>query len=143
MFSWTVKAIAKTRATPRTIWQQCIQFEHIPLWDVTMEWCKLNGPLQVGVTGQAKLKSQKSPLQFTVTHVEPEHLYQDESKVIGSTFNFRQQLEPVEGGTLITHSIKVSGLTAPILALLMKNSLHKSLNQSLHNFVRLIEGKKA
>lgn len=80
-----------------------------PAWDAQAEWVTRRGPFATGSRGEMKFQGM-DPLAYTLTRVEPEREFVDETPVGDLTVRVSHLLEPLDGGRLrLTYAAEVDG----------------------------------
>ena len=80
-----------------------------PAWDVQAEWVTRESPFVTGSRGEMKFQGM-DPLAYTLTRVEPEREFVDETPVGDLTVRVSHLLEPLDGGRLrLTYAAEVDG----------------------------------
>jgi hypothetical protein len=97
-----------TAASTAAVWRLYSDVSRWPSFDADAERIELDGPFAVGSRGTMKLRGQ-DPLPFTLTEVEPERLFTDETPVGDAVVRVRHLLDPADGGTRITYKVEIEG----------------------------------
>ena len=130
----------KTTAGKDAIWQLWADVPKRTRWDDSLEWAKINGPFQLGATGELKLKDQ--PIRkFEVTECEPKTRYTDRFFLpLGAKMDWLHSInEMPDGENEVTFRVEVSGPTAFILAPIMRHILKNVLPRTVEKLVTLAE----
>jgi hypothetical protein len=92
-----------------SIWALYDDVNTWPAWDAQAEWVTREGPFATGSRGEVKFKGM-DPLAYTLTRVEPEREFVDETPVGDLTVRVSHLLEPLTGGRLrLTYAAEVDG----------------------------------
>jgi hypothetical protein len=108
---WEYEHSIEGSVSRSAIWGLYSDVSAWPQWDRGIEWIKLDGGFEEGVSGTIKPKDQ-DPLPFRLTRVSVNSGFSDETVVPGAgiTIGFTHTLESVgEGLTRITHRVSISG----------------------------------
>jgi hypothetical protein len=109
----------------------------IPVADV--EHAKLDGSFRAGSMGEVKLEGQTAR-KFLITHCEPLQGYTDRYFLpFYGKMDWHHTIKETGGIRKVTFNIEVSGPSALILALIMRNILRDSLPPSIDKLVSLAE----
>lgn len=109
------------------IWKKLLYWQEWPTWDKGMESVTFDGPLKNGSAGTLKLKKGPS-VQLVVTELTELKSYTDEFSLFGTRFIFIHFLTPLPGNQFrVTVEVEADGLSAPIMAGIMKSGLEKEL----------------
>ncbi|MFF2077211.1 SRPBCC family protein [Kitasatospora sp. NPDC058162] len=113
---WEYEHSLVADVTPEAVWALYRDPESWLRWDHGLAAIALHGPFEVGTKGVLTPKGQDE-LPFTLTEVEPDRRFADETAVNGLVLHFIHTLEPQEDGrTRITHRVEITGPAAPDLA---------------------------
>jgi hypothetical protein len=107
--SWEYEHSADSQASPASVWERYKDVDH---WS---EWSKkgvaessLDGDFKVGTQGTSKAPNLPKG-KFELIEVEPEQGFVSKAKMPGATLVFEHRLEPIDGGTRITHRATLDG----------------------------------
>jgi hypothetical protein len=106
--SFTYEHSHRSSASPAAVWRLYSDVSRWPAFDAEAERIELDGPFAAGSRGTMKFRGQE-PLPFTLTEVEPERLFTDETRVGDAVVRVRHGLAPVGDGVEITHAVRVDG----------------------------------
>jgi hypothetical protein len=98
----------RSAASPAAVWRLYSDVSSWPAFDSEAERIELDGRFAAGAHGTMKLRGQE-PFGFTLTEVEPERLFTDETPVGDAVVRVRHVLTPVAGGVEITHAVRIDG----------------------------------
>lgn len=99
-----------------------------PAWNDALASAALSEPFAVGSRARVRFRTGLR-LRFTLTEVEPERVFTDESRLPGARMGHRHELEPLPdaAGVRLTNTIYIRGplarLWAPILGPQAKKGL--------------------
>ena len=103
-----------------------------PVWNDALAAASLDEPFQVGSRARVRFRTGLR-LRFTLTEVEPERVFTDESRLPGARMGHRHELQPLDGsdgaaaGVRLVNTIYIRGplarLWAPILGPQAKRGL--------------------
>ena len=106
---WEHEHTAETTAVPAAVWAVLSDLDHWAEWDTSMEWVRLDGPLEPGTSVVMKPIGQE-PITSTITAVDPNVRYADETVFGEVTLRFSHTLHPTaDGGTRVVHRLEVDG----------------------------------
>jgi uncharacterized protein YndB with AHSA1/START domain len=106
---WEHEHTAETTAVPAAVWAVLSDLDHWAEWDTSMEWVRLEGPLEPGTSVVMKPIGQE-PITSTITAVDPNVRYADETVFGEVTLRFSHTLHPTaDGGTRVVHRLEVDG----------------------------------
>lgn len=106
---WIHEHVAETAATPQQVWQVLSDLDNWGAWDTSMEWVRLEGPFAVGSEVVMKPTGQ-DPITSTITAVDPNSRYADETEFGGVLLRFSHTLEPLDADrTRVTHRLEITG----------------------------------
>jgi hypothetical protein len=136
---WIVYEKIKIKSTPSTIWHYWSDVENWKKWDPDIQWSSINGPFEVGTTGQ--LKPQKGPkASFIITELISHKKFIDQSKLPFTSLTFIHEIEEETSDFVtVTHGIQFTGLLSPLFSKLIGKSLAKGLPVSLQKLKELAE----
>jgi hypothetical protein len=109
---WTHEHAADTTLSPAAIWKVLADLDGWARWDTSMERVELLGPFAVGSQVSMTPHGQE-PIVSTITAIEENARYADETSFEGVTLRFSHQLSALPGGgTRITHRLEIDGPAA-------------------------------
>lgn len=134
-----VKRVSKN-ATPAQLWDYWSSTEKSKQWDGALEWGTVDGPFQLGQTGEIKVKDQ-APRKYEVIEFE-------ENKLLTQRFflpfwnkmDWRHTLVQTPAGVEVTYIVEVSGPSSFILAPIMKSILEAEIPATVDKFIEVAEG---
>ena len=140
---WTGEHTILVRADPHAIWER---WTRLDLWaedDPKTKWAKLDGPLQVGATGQ--LKPTQGPVsKLTITRLDQPNQFDCELHVPISTMRFEHRMEPAgDGQVRLTHRVVITGPLAGLYGLLFGRSIVAGLPDVMGNLARIVSGDQS
>ena len=136
---FVIEVTRKTTATREQIWALWADVPNRTRWDANLEYATLNGPFQTGSTGKVKLEGQPAR-KFLITYCEPLEGYTDRFFLpFYGKMDWHHTIEETEGGRQVTFKIDVSGLSAYLLAPIMRNILQDELPPTVDKLVSLAE----
>ena len=125
-------------AAPYEIWKLYCDVTNWKTWDSGLESSTLGGEFHAGTAGT--LTSKGGPaLPFTLTEVEPERRFVDQTVLPGATLVFTHELEPTLDGTRITHRIEIIGPDAERYTQMFGDNLRDGLPEAVEGVSRLAE----
>jgi Polyketide cyclase / dehydrase and lipid transport len=95
-------------ASPAAVWRVYSDVAQWPTFDAEAERIRLDGPFTAGTRGTMKFRGQE-PLAFTLTEVEPERVFTDETPVGEAVVRVRHRLDPTPDGVRITQAVEIDG----------------------------------
>lgn len=139
MFNWNITSTRTAHTSPEDVWNLWEDVPNWPSWDTELEWSRLNGKFAVGTTGTLKPKGWFSST-FTISQIIPHISHSETTHMPLTSLVFTHRLDKTNDKQVrITHSLKVSGLLAPLLWLTMRFQLKKSIPHALKNLVQKVE----
>jgi hypothetical protein len=108
---WTYEHSQTTTATPRQIWPLYADVAAWLRWDRGLTSVTLEGPFAAGSSGMLTPAGQDG-LPFTIVDATPNKEFTDETAIPGAVLRFIHRLDPVEGGTRVTHRLEIDGPAA-------------------------------
>lgn len=97
-----------------------------PAWNDALAAASLDEPFQVGSRARVRFRTGLR-LRFTLTEVESERMFTDESRLPGAQMGHRHELQPTADGVRLVNTIYIRGplarLWAPILGPQAKRGL--------------------
>ena len=107
--SWEYEHSADSKASPASVWDRYTDVEHWSEWSQKgVQESSLDGKFQVGTEGTSKAPNLPKG-KFELIEVEPEQGFASKAKLPGATLVFEHRLEPIDGGTRITHRATLDG----------------------------------
>jgi Polyketide cyclase / dehydrase and lipid transport len=105
--------------TPAAVWSAAYADASAwSLWNDALASASLDEPFVVGSRARVRFRTGLR-LRFTLTEVEPERVFTDESRLPGARMGHRHKLEPTADGVRLVNTIYIRGplahLWAPIL----------------------------
>ena len=108
---WAHEHTAETAANPKEVWQVLRDLDRWGAWDTSLEWVRLKGPFQVGSQVVMKPNGQ-DPITSVIVEASENRVYADQTDMGEVTLRFSHTLEPLEGGTRVTHRLEITGPAA-------------------------------
>jgi hypothetical protein len=106
--SFTYEHSITSAASPAAVWRLYSDVSQWPTFDAEAERIQLDGPFTAGSRGTMKFRGQE-PLAFTLTEVEPERVFTDETPVGEAVVRVRHRLEASADGVRITQRVEIDG----------------------------------
>jgi hypothetical protein len=101
--------VVEADVSPATVWALYDDVNTWPAWDAQAEWVTREGPFATGSRGEMKFTGM-DPLAYTLTRVEPEREFVDETPLGDLTVRVSHMLEPLaEGGVRLTYAAEIDG----------------------------------
>jgi hypothetical protein len=105
---WTTEYRAETTASADRVWAALRDLHSgIPLGPNSDSF-ELHGPFAVGTEVSITPQGQDTLLS-TIVELEPDRVYADRTEFGGLILTFRHTLEPLPGGTAVTHRLEIDG----------------------------------
>ncbi|NGQ95236.1 polyketide cyclase/dehydrase and lipid transport [Brevibacillus sp. SYP-B805] len=113
---WKFAHSVTTAAKAETIWKLYQDVHTWQQWDEGIENAELFGEFKEGTKGMLQPKGQDA-LEFVIAEVKPLQRFSDVTAIPGAgiTITFTHELEPLENGTRVTHTVLISGANAEAL----------------------------
>jgi hypothetical protein len=133
-----------TTASPAEIWRQWAEVADRTRWDDGLEWARLDGPFEVGSTGEVKLYDQ-SPTKFEIIECEPGRKYTDRFELpLGGSMTWYHSIAERGGGVrAVTFEVEVTGPTSVVLAPILRNILDEQLPSTVDKLIDVAEAASA
>ncbi|MFB6468880.1 hypothetical protein ACE38V_19175 [Cytobacillus sp. Hz8] len=130
----------KTTANKDAIWQLWADVPNRTSWDAGLEWAKINGPFQLGATGELKLKDQPAR-KYKIIECEPNTRYTDRFFLpMGGKMDWHHSIKEMSNGeNEVTFRIEVSGPTSFLLLSIMKLILKEEIPKTVEKLITLAE----
>jgi uncharacterized membrane protein len=140
----TLESQIQIGASPEQVFAFIADLEKHPQWSHCMEIAKTSeGPVGAGTTYQSKGKNfgMTSNEKVEVTAHEPNDRFAWESTgAFGWKFNWAFELQPQEGGTLLTERFEPpKGLAGGLINTLAAGSTRKAMQQGLDRIKETLE----
>lgn len=124
---WEHDYTAETTATPAAVWAVLGDLGHWAEWDTSLEWVRLDGPVQVGSAVVMKPIGQ-DPITVTVTAVDEWVRYADETVFGEVELRFSHTLHPTTGGgTRVVHRLEVDGPDAAAVGTMVSEDFPEAM----------------
>jgi uncharacterized protein YndB with AHSA1/START domain len=135
-----VTVTRETTASPDAVWRLWADVPQRTRWDEGLEWARIDGPFQVGATGQVKLKGQPK-VRFEILECEPSRRYTDRFFLpAGSKMDWQHTIdERSHGPRTVTFRVLVTGPTSLVLTPVMRRILRADLPATVDRLVKLAE----
>ena len=106
---WTTRFTADTTATPSAVWDALRALHSGTALGPDSDSFELHGPFAIGTRLKVTPRGQ-DPMESTITELEPNAVYADQTRFGGLMLTFRHELQPsTSGGTRVTHTLEISG----------------------------------
>ena len=86
-----------------------------PVWNDALAAASLDEPFIVGSRARVRFRTGLR-LRFTLTEVEPERVFTDESRLPGARMGHRHELQPTPDGVRLVNTIYICGPLARLWA---------------------------
>ncbi len=124
---WEHEHTAETTASPAAVWAVLSDLDHWAEWDTSMEWVRLDGPLRAGSVVVMKPIGQ-DPISSTITTVDENVRYADETVFDEVTLRFSHTLHPTaDGGTRVVHRLEVEGPDAAAVGAMVSEDFPEAM----------------
>jgi hypothetical protein len=136
------EASVDTTAAPAEVWRVWSDVNSWPEWNPDMNESRLDGPIQLGMTGMINTKSGGKH-DVVVTYFEDGRTFELESTALPATkMAIRATITPSDGGSRITQGFEPRGLLAPIVGPMMSGPILKTFNSVLNGLKQKVEAGK-
>jgi ligand-binding SRPBCC domain-containing protein len=110
MYVWSHSVT--TSATPEQVWPLYADVRRWLEWDSGLVSVTLDGDFVVGSRGTLGVEGQP-PLEWELTEVQAHALFTDVTEIPGvATLTFVHRIEAADGGSVITHEVRIDGPAA-------------------------------
>ncbi len=119
-----------------SIWEIWTRVSAWPAWDHELEQVTLNGGFVTGSMGV--IKPKKAPkANFVLVEVVPNQSFTVESQLPLTKLSFYHTLATADDGkTLLTHSVSLKGVLAPLFTLILSAKMRRGLPQAMQELLR-------
>jgi len=108
---WTHEHTVEAATSPEAVWRVLADLDQWASWDTSMDWVRLEGPFQVGSQVTMKPKGQ-DPITSVILEATENQAYADQTDLGEVTLRFSHTLQPLAGGTRVTHRLEITGPAA-------------------------------
>ena len=108
---WSTEYTAETDLAPATVWAALRAVHEGRLTYEGADEFVLHGPFAVGTRVSVTPAGQET-FDSTIIELDEGRVYADETVFGDLTLVFRHTLEPVAGGTRVTHTLEIDGVSA-------------------------------
>ena len=112
---WTYEHTEHSEATPAQVWARYADPRTWPEWDRSLAQASLRGPFAVGSRGTL-LPVGGPAVRFRLIEVEPQVAFTDVARLPLARLAFGHRVRPTSTGSLVTHTITLSGPSSALLA---------------------------
>jgi uncharacterized protein YndB with AHSA1/START domain len=140
---WTIQASSTSKASPETIWPHYTDVANWKSWDDSIIASHIHGPFEPGSKGTMTIVGNPHPLGFEMLEVEANKIFRDVTEIPGVSIEFAHTLEPISGGTKITHHVTISGPAWEQIAATVGKELEHSLPHTVASLAKLAEQELA
>jgi hypothetical protein len=124
--SWTIARTHEAALTPSQIFRFYTDPSTWGSWGHNTRWARATGPVVEGAIVEVKA-GYGATLAVRLNRVVPDRLIVCEIHPVGMLVINTYEVEPINAGVRIRHSIEVDGRLAPLLALLQFRLLYRRL----------------
>jgi hypothetical protein len=133
---------ADSKAPPAAVWERYKDVDNWSQWSPKgVERSSLDGEFEVGSEGMSKAPHLPKG-KFELIAVEPEKRFASKSSLPGATLTFEHSLEPLDGGTRITHRVSLDGLLAPVWRPMVGFIVERGLSTGVERLAELAVEKQ-
>ena len=137
MASWEFEHSADSKASPAAIWERYKDVDNWSEWSTKgVAESSLDGEFQVGTEGTSKAPNLPKG-KFELIEVEPEQGFASKAKLPGATLVFEHRLEPIEGGTRITHRATLDGPLSAVWRPAISRIIERGLTPGVERLAEL------
>ena len=129
------------QASPEVVWKIHTAINDWPQWQPSLDMADLEGPLAVGSIFQ--WKSGGLTITSTIQVVKPNQQIGWTGKALGTRASHIWNLEPHNGGTMLTTEESMEGWLVSILKLIMPKFLESSLDTWMQSLKNKVEGSSS
>jgi Polyketide cyclase / dehydrase and lipid transport len=136
---WTFQASAISNAKPETIWPHYSDVANWKRWDDAITASDLQGAFEVGSHGTMTIEGNPQALGFVLLEVEVNEIFSNVAEIPGVKIDFTHTLEPITGGTNVTHRVTISGPAWEHVAATVGKKLEQGLPRTVASLAKLAE----
>lgn len=124
---WQCEHSADSKASPEAVWARYVDVDHWREWSPKgVEKSSIEGDFEAGTKGRSKAPNLPEG-KFELVEVEPETRFVSKAKLPGGSLLFEHNLEPIDGGTRITHRATIQGpmtfLWSPVIGRIIERGM--------------------
>jgi hypothetical protein len=125
---WSAQAEIVTRADPVAMWALWENAERWKEWNEQIASAELRGEFAVDSQARIRFKGRPMAMTFTITALEPERLFIDETRLPGAKLGHEHALRPRgNGATTIRHRLYFDGPLSKLYGLLMGRQMRAAV----------------
>ncbi|HJD75315.1 MAG TPA: hypothetical protein K8W04_04565 [Bacteroides reticulotermitis] len=129
-----------SKATKERIWSLWTNVETWNLWDPDVEYSKLFGKFEVGVSGI--LKARNGPKsRFKIVEATPNKSFTNRSKLPFCTLDFIHEVIEKDRDIIITHRIVIKGLLSPLFSKIIGKQQELNLPKAVDELIKFAENE--
>lgn len=133
---WSTTATATTTATRDKVYARYADVATWNEWDHGTKSVELQGPFEAGAKG-VLVPVGGPKASFVVDSAEPGRGFRDVTKLPGARLIFDHQLTDGPDGTVITHTVMISGPMTFLFSRVIGRGIAKGLPDAVANLARL------
>ncbi len=118
------------------IWNLWVDINNWPEWHGDLDYCKLDGPFEVGNHFYLKPKGVKQ-VKIDLIEVEKGRCFTDCTSFFGAKMYDKHQMEEVEGGLRLTNTLQVVGPLKWLWIKLVAANVAATVPEEMENLVKL------
>jgi hypothetical protein len=141
---WEYKHSIEGKVSRSAVWSVYSDVATWPQWVRGIEWIRLDGGFEMGVSGTVKPKGQNQQ-PFRLTKVSIDSGFSDKTEIPGAgvTIGFTHTLEPTaEGVTRITHHVAIWGSTAEYLGPAIGQKMADGIPDTMYALLRMAQQRE-
>jgi len=136
---WEASASIETTAPVKAVWSLWADPARWPDWNHDIASVSAHEPLAAGARARVRLKSSV-PMRFTITELEHERLFIDETKLPGACMGHEHRLEQLpDGRTRIHNRLYLDGPLERLYAAALGGRMRASVRQFVESEKELAE----
>lgn len=125
----------------KKVWQAWTEINKWPEWHRDLDYCKLDGPFQVGNFFLLKPKNMKKPVKIYLTAVEEGKSFTDCTCFFGAKMYDTHAMEETPEGLKLINFMKVTGPLSWLWVKLVAQDVARSIPEEVEALVERVRKK--
>lgn len=140
---WSTEAEIDTQADAASVWALWENAERWKDWNAQIASAKLLGAFELGGRARIRFKGRPMASTFTITALEPQRLFIDETRLPGAKLGHEHALDSRDAVTTIRHRLYFDGPLAKLYGWLMGRQMRAAVTVFLEREQQLVAGVSA